>query len=94
MVSVVASQKGHHMAMGKSKVEDFRKAGIAKWVVKHIDVQAIVVSDGPPCFNVVGEVSRQPYSVITGSGSNSVKLNDFTWVNTMIGDVQNFLIQT
>jgi hypothetical protein len=41
------------------------------------------------CFDAVSEVGRSHCSDITGDGSTSVTLDDFTWVNTMIGNVKN-----
>ena len=94
VAAVATNLEGHPIAMRMSKVEGFRKADIAKWALKHTDTQAIVVSDGLACFNAVGEVGRRHYSVVTGGGPTSVTLDDFTWVNTMIGNVKNALTGT
>jgi hypothetical protein len=49
-----------------SKVKGFRKTEIFKWTLKHIDVNAIVVSDGLACFNGVSKAGREHYAVVTG----------------------------
>ena len=94
VAAVATNLEGHPIAMRMSKVEGFRKAEIAKWALKHTESQAIIVSDGLACFNAVAEVGRRHDSVITGGGPTSVTLDDFTWVNTMIGNVRNALTGT
>ncbi|MDJ0805513.1 MAG: IS1595 family transposase [Gammaproteobacteria bacterium] len=94
VAAVATNLEGHPIAMRMSKVEGFRKAEITKWALKHTDTQAIVVSDGLACFSAVSEVGRRHYSVTTGGGPTSVTLDDFTWVNTMIGNVKNALTGT
>jgi len=50
-----------------------------------------VVSDGLACFSVVKTAGCQYTSVVTGGGPACVSLVEFTWVNTMIGNVKNGL---
>jgi len=94
VAAVATNDEGHPIAMRMSKVKGFRKTEIAKWTLKHIDPNAIVVSDGLACFNAVAQAGREHYSVVTGGGPTSVTLDDFTWVNTMIGNVKNALTGT
>jgi len=94
VAAVATNVEGHPIAMRMSKVEGFRKNEIAKWASRHIDASAIVVSDGLACFNGVAQAGRQHYSIVTGGGPTSVTLDDFTWVNTMIGNVKNSLAGT
>jgi transposase-like protein len=94
VAAVATNDDGHPIAMRMSKVKGFRKTEIFKWTLKHIDVNAIVVSDGLACFNGVSKAGREHYAVVTGGGPTSVTLDDFTWVNTMIGNVKNALTGT
>ena len=48
-----------------------------------------VVSDGLPCFSGVEESGCEHEAIVTGAGPDSVTLEAFTWVNTMIGNVMN-----
>ena len=94
VAAVATDLDGHPIAMRMSKVNGFRKREIAEWTIRHVHPDAIVVSDALVCFDAVTEVGREHYSVVTGGGPTSVTLDDFTWVNTMIGNVKNALTGT
>jgi len=94
VAAVATNLEGHPIAMRMSKLNGFRKREIAKWTLRHVHPDAIVVSDALACFNAVAEVGREHYSVVTGGGPTSMTLDDFTWVNTMIGNVKNALTGT
>ena len=94
VAAVATNSEGHPIAMRMSKVKGFRKSEITLWASKHVDASAIVVSDGLACFNGVTEAGREHHSIVTGGGSTSVALDEFTWVNTMIGNVKNSLSGT
>lgn len=89
VAGVATNLDGHPIAMRMNKVKGFRKREIGAWTRKHIHPDAIVVSDGLACFNAVGECGREHYAIVTGGGAASVKLAEFAWVNTMIGNVKN-----
>ena len=48
----------------------------------------MVISDGLSCFSGVTEAGCFHCSIVTGGGSQSVTKEEFTWVNTMIGNVK------
>lgn len=54
----------------------------------------MVVSDGLACFKAVTETQCEHFSIVTGEGPESVKKAQFIWVNTMIGNVKNFIVGT
>jgi predicted RNA-binding Zn-ribbon protein involved in translation (DUF1610 family) len=94
VAAVATDLDGRPIAMRMSKVNGFRKREIAAWTIRHVHPDAIVVSDALVCFDAVAEVGREHYSVVTGGGPTSVTLDEFTWVNTMIGNVKNALTGT
>jgi len=94
VAAVATDYHGHPRAMRMSKVKGFRKTEIAKWTLKHLDPNAIVVSDGLACFKAVAEAGREHYAIVTGGGPNSVTIPELSWVNTIIGNVKNALTGT
>ena len=55
---------------------------------------SVVVSDGLACFKAVTEAQCEHFSIVTGGRPDSVKKEQFIWVNTMIGNVKNSLVGT
>lgn len=94
VAAVATDHDGHPRALRMSKLKGFRKSEIAKWTLKHIHPDAIVVSDGLACFNAVAEAGREHYAIVTGGGPNSMKIPELSWVNTLIGNVKNALTGT
>ncbi len=94
VAAVATDYHGHPCALRMSKLKGFRKTEIAKWTLKHIHPDAIVVSDGLACFNAVAEAGREHYPILTGGGPNSMKIPELSWVNTIIGNVKNALTGT
>ena len=72
-----------------TKVKSFCKEEIAEWAQRHLQAASIVVSDGLSCFAGVRASGCQHEVIITGGGPASVRLEEFGWVNTMIGNVKN-----
>jgi len=78
--------------MNMNVVTGFRKRDIASWAKNHLCADYQVVSDGLSCFTAVTEAGCKHNSIITGSGPESMSIEAFTWVNTMIGNVKNALV--
>ena len=88
-VAAVSTNEDHHpIAMRFSKLKSFSKVEIAHWSQKHLKSDCTVVSDGLSCFAAVTEVGCAHIPIVTGGGPDSVKHEEFTWVNTMIGNVK------
>ena len=47
-----------------------------------------MISDGLPCFRTIVETCTH-WSIVTGGGADSMRTQEFTWVNTMLGNVKN-----
>jgi len=52
--------------------------------------EAEVTSDGLQCFRAIVETCPH-WSIKTGGGSSSIETPEFTWVNTMLGNVKKAL---
>jgi len=85
------SHDGHPMALRMDVVESFRKSELAAWGEKFLDPDCIAVSDGLGCFRGIAEAGVEHQAVVTGGGAASVELEDFRWLNTVIGNVKNAL---
>lgn len=82
---------GHPVALRLSVVEGFRKTELAAWTEQFVHPDSIVVSDGLSCFNGVAAVGVEHQPVVTGGGAASMELEDFRWLNTVLGNVKNAL---
>lgn len=94
VAAVSVNSEGHPVSMNMNVINGFRSREIASWAKKHLSADSHVVSDGLACFNAVTEAGCQHTSIVTGGGAECVTLDDFTWVNTMIGNVKNALVGT
>ncbi len=91
-VAAVATDEAlHPIAMRFNKVKGFTKPEIARWARKHLDSSCTVISDGLDCFSAVTEAGCKHVAIVTGGGPDSVKHQEFAWVNTMIGNVKRAL---
>jgi len=91
-IAAVSTNEEHHpIAMRFSKLKRFSKVEIARWADKHLESSCTVISDGLSCFDGVSEAGCKHVAIVTGGGPDSVKHEEFTWVNTMIGNVKKSL---
>ena len=91
-VAAVATNEEHHpIAMRFNKLKSFSKAEIDRWAHKHLESSCTVISDGLACFSAVTKAGCEHVSIVTGGGPESVRHEEFTWVNTMIGNVKKSL---
>ena len=72
-----------------TELKGFRTTEITQWAKRHLTASSFVVSDGLACFGGVREAGCRHRVIVTGGGHDSVKIEAFTWVNTMIGNVKN-----
>ena len=87
-------KEGYPIRMNFTVVKGFRLSEISHWSKKHLSSGSIVVSDGLACFKAVKDADCQHFSIVTGGGPESVKKEQFIWVNTMIGNVKNSILGT
>jgi len=94
VVAVSTNEAGHPVAMNMAVVKGFRLTEIARWAQQHLQPGSHVVSDGLACFTAVKKAGCEHESIVTGGGYRSVTKEEFTWVNTMIGNVKNAITGT
>ncbi len=82
------------MATDMDVVNGFRLTEISRWAKRHLQANSTVISDGLPCFSAVTEAGCGHNSMVTGGGPQSVAKAEFTWVNTLIGNVKNAITGT
>lgn len=91
-IAAVSTNEEHHpIAMRFSKLNGFSKIEIAQWANKHLQTSCKVVSDGLSCFTAVTQIGCEHVAIVTGGGPDCVKHEEFTWVNTIIGNVKRSL---
>jgi transposase-like protein len=82
---------GRPLALRMNVVEGFRKTVLAAWAERFLDPDCIVVSDGLGCFNGIAAAGIEHQPMVTGGGAKSVELEEFRWLNTVLGNVKNAL---
>lgn len=90
VAAVACAADGRPLAMRMTPVQGFRSASIARWARQHLAADAAVLSDGLYCFRAIAATCPHGH-IVTGGGPASVERREFTWVNTLIGNVKNAL---
>jgi len=89
VAAVQTNVDGHPIAMKMTRLEGFNSEALFNWADKHLRQGSHVVSDGLYCFRAVTRAECSHEGIVTGGGPACVKLEAFSWVNTMIGNVKN-----
>ena len=90
VAAVQCSTEGHPSRMRLTPVKGFRSASIKSWAQQHLHADSEVTTDGLACFRAIADICPHR-SITTGGGHKSMSNAEFTWVNTMIGNVKNSL---
>lgn len=88
VAAVACSPASRPLAMRMTSLQGFRSDSIDRWARQHLSSEAEVTSDGLPCFRAIVETCPH-WSIDTGGGPSSVEKQEFTWVNSMLGNVKN-----
>jgi transposase-like protein len=94
VAAVSLNKEGHPIAMNMNVVKGFRLTEISRWAKQHLQPSSTIISDGFPCFSAVKEAGCHHISIVTGGGPQSVTKEEFTWINTLIGNVKNAITGT
>lgn len=94
VAAISTNEEGHPVAMNMNRVKGFQLTEISRWAQKHLKPGSLVVSDGLACFSAVIDADCLHKPLVTGGGHQSVTKKEFTWVNTMIGNVKNAITGT
>jgi hypothetical protein len=89
LAAVETNEDGHPIFMRLSRIAGFTSHEIGRWVKHHVSPHGICVTDGLPGFRAISATGRIHQAIITGGGHNSMKIPQFKWVNTMLGNVKN-----
>jgi len=74
--------------MRMTPLKGFRNDSVDRWARIHLSADAEVISDRLACFGAIVETGPH-WSIDTGGGPSSVEKPEFTWVNTVLGNVEN-----
>jgi len=94
VAAVSTNEEGKPVSMNMNVVKGFQLTEIKRWAKQHLQANSVVVSDGLPCFSAVKDAGCEHVRIVTGGGPQSVSKEEFTWVNTMIGNVKNAITGT
>ena len=78
--------------MNMNVAKGFQTKEIERWAKKHLAAGRAVISDGLAYFSSVEKAGCIHTSITTSGGPDCVTLEEFTWVNTMIGNVKTAMI--
>jgi transposase-like protein len=89
LAAVSYNNKGRPIHMRMSKIKAFTSDEIECWVLKHLDTDCEVITDGfRPFFNICDLVDVH-HSINTTGIYKDPNNKFFHWVNTMIGNVKS-----
>ena len=88
ITAISLSDDGKPMRINMNVVDGFSLNEIDRWAKKHIKEGSTVTSDGLPCFNAIQNANCTHVKIVTGGGPDCVNLEEFKWVNTIIGNVK------
>ena len=91
VAAISTTLQGHPMYMRLSRVSSFTSAEIGDWAQKHLCHNSLVLTDGMPGFKGIKHAGIFHKSIVTGGGYESVTIEAFKWVNTMLGNVKRSL---
>jgi hypothetical protein len=94
LAAVEKSSDGRPLRIKLSVVEGFKKEEIRKWSQKHILAGSTVASDALPCFSGFKEAGFSHQSVVVGNSKDPKKTAQFTWLNTILGNLKTSLAGT
>lgn len=77
-----------------SPVKAFSQEEIGKWAKERLVPGTTVVSDGLSCFTAVKEAGCSHEQHVVGKGRKSTKMECFTWVNTILGNLKTAITGT
>ena len=90
IAAVCSNAEGHPLRIRFSQIQSFSKESIKLWATKHVISSFTVTSDGLRCFLAFGDAGIHHKAILTGGGPESVKIPEFKWVNTILGNVKRF----
>ena len=94
IAAVETTEDGKPVQIHLRRVKGFRTKEIIRYAKVSLASGSHVFTDGLACFNGLSEVGCEHTAIVTGGGKSCVKIEAFTWVNTVLGNVKNALTGT
>ncbi len=88
ITAVSLDDEGKPISMNMNVVEGFTLNEIKRWAKRHVKEGSTVISDGLACFNAIKDANCTHNKFVTGGGPDCVNLEEFKWVNTIIGNIK------
>lgn len=88
IVAAVQTTPAGHPVLACLRQQPHTEEQIAVFAASHIATSATVVSDGLWCFRATTLVGAEHQRIVTGGGKASVKLPQFSAVNTLLGNLK------
>lgn len=88
VAAVAVSEQNHPLRAKLNRVEAFTKAELMHWGQDNLAPGSYVISDGLQCFNGLEAANFQHLRIVTGGGRHSVEIDDFKWVNILLGNLK------
>ena len=81
--------KGYTIYLRLNRVKAFSCEAVKIWAGQHIELQSLVVSDDPGCFNSLTDGGHINLVRTTSDSSDPVRIKPFYWLNIIIGNAKN-----
>jgi len=98
VAAVQMTSQGQPEAIKLHIVNGFRSKTIKhwskRWAKQAIKPGSTVISDGLTCFSAVVDAGCEHDRIVCGGGRASVEETEFTWVNTVLGNLKSALRST
>jgi len=91
VAAVSIDTQGHPMYVNMTPVPGFTRQAISEWAKSALNPGCQVVSDGLSCFAGVTDADCQHTPIVVGK-QKPKELPDFSWINTMIGNLKTSLV--
>jgi len=94
IAAVQTNSEKHPIYAIFSPVRAFTLREVEDWATQRLVPSTTVVSDGLSCFAAVTDAGCYHEKHIAGKGRKSTKMECFTWVNTILGNLKNAITGT
>lgn len=88
LAAVSCNDEGHPIHMRMSKVKAFTACEIERWILKHLDENCTVITDGFRPFSNICDMVDVHHSINATGIYEDPNNKYFHWVNTMISNVK------
>lgn len=94
IAAVQTNSERHPLYAVFSSVKSFSQEVVKQWATDKLVPTTQVVSDGLSCFTAVEKAGCVHQQHIVGKGNKSTKMECFTWINTILGNLKTAITGT